>query len=114
MSMWKGCAYKLCYEVMSEVVYDIRPYLIDLVTHFIIFYLTIVALFLTQVVFLLILILCNAIFKETPYFITMLFYISDALSTFYFICYLNKDLLGLLNGMKSSRRRIHRSWGCRR
>jgi hypothetical protein len=66
---------------------------VDVISHFFIFCLTIVAIFLTQAVFFVLLDCCTRFFGETPYAMTIILNISDILCTIYFVYYPNQALI---------------------
>ena len=90
-----GYPYKPCGRFWTDVWSEIRPYFIKLSVHFGIFSLTLVALFLAQIVFRATQDFSRIIFID-PKYLTMFLYISDLVSFIYFIYYLNKDFWCML------------------
>ena len=80
MSKWNGWVYKLCHEVWFEV----RPYLVETLVHFVIFCLTLVLIFSILAVSYLALAVCEHFFNDVPIILEIIVYISDALILLHF------------------------------
>lgn len=81
MSKWMGWIYKFCHEVWSEV----RPYLVEVSVHFVIFCLTLVLILSILIISWSALAVCEYFFYQVPIIIVIIVYVSDAIILVHFI-----------------------------
>ncbi len=84
MSEWNGWIYKVCDEVWCKV----RPYLVEVLVHFVIFCLTMLVVVLILAISWWIVPFCENTLEEDPFVIRVLVGASDLLIIVHFALYL--------------------------
>jgi hypothetical protein len=88
MNEWNGWIYKLCYEVLHQV----EPYMVSLITHFVIFCITMLVVILMLVLSRGVISFCERKLNEDPLAVKVLVYASDLLIIGHFVLYLGHGL----------------------